>query len=217
MVKPRAHLHSSCTIFKSPKPHSSFPSSPQPHNNSPYFTMLSVVLPSRPTLSASTLSPRPATNTSPRPATNSSPRPATNTSPRVKFAPPQAFATASTENYTTTSYLPPYNPHHMATNAAACGSFYEILGIPTGASCQEIKAAYRRLARTSHPDTVLAANQKDSSAGEFMRIHAAYSTLSDPKKRADYDRKLFHRYRPLKATAFASGYRSRNWETDQCW
>lgn len=143
-------------------------------------------------------------------------RPATHAPPRVKFAPPQAFATASTDNYTTTSYLPPYHPHHMAT-VTACASLYEILGIHMGASCQEIKGAYRRLARTCHPDAVPAANRKDSSAGEFMRIHAAYSTLSDPEKRADYDRKLLPRHRPLTATAFSTSYRSRNWETDQCW
>lgn len=192
MVKPRAH--------PPPPPLYLFLfSSPQPHHNSPYFfTMLSVSSP--PILTAPTFSARPATQAR----------------TRVKLAPPHAFATASTENYTSTSYLPPYHPHYMAT-AAACSSFYEILGISTGASCQEIKTAYRRLARTCHPDAVLATNRKDSSAGEFMRIHAAYSTLSDPEKRADYDRKLLPRYRPLTATAFSPGYRRRNWETDQCW
>ncbi|KAA8547504.1 hypothetical protein F0562_003933 [Nyssa sinensis] len=63
-----------------------------------------------------------------------------------------------------------------------------------GATSQEIKAAYRRLARTCHPD-VAASDGKDSAAGEFMKIHAAYSTLNDPEKRADYDRKLFRRHR----------------------
>uniref|UniRef100_A0A2P2N152 Uncharacterized protein MANES_02G104900 n=1 Tax=Rhizophora mucronata TaxID=61149 RepID=A0A2P2N152_RHIMU len=94
-------------------------------------------------------------------------------------------------------------------------SLYEVLGIPVGASGQEIKTAYRQLARTCHPD-VAAVDRKDSSAGEFMRIHAAYSTLYDPEKRAVYDRKLFRRnQRPL--TAGLSGYGGRNWETDQCW
>nr|KYP60394.1 hypothetical protein KK1_022798 [Cajanus cajan] len=50
-----------------------------------------------------------------------------------------------------------------------------------------------------------------------MKIHAAYSTLSDPDKRANYDRSLFRRQRPLSKAAAFSGYTSRNWETDQCW
>jgi DnaJ-class molecular chaperone len=75
---------------------------------------------------------------------------------------------------------------------ASCTSLYEILGIASASSDQEIKAAYRRLARVSHPD-VAAIDRKDSSADEFMKIHAAYSTLLDPEKRASYDRSLFRR------------------------
>lgn len=97
----------------------------------------------------------------------------------------------------------------------ASSSLYEILGIAAAASDQEIKAAYRRLARVSHPD-VAAVDRKNSSADEFMKIHAAYSTLSDPEKRASYDRSLFRRRQPLTASRF-SGYSCRNWETDQCW
>ena len=96
-------------------------------------------------------------------------------------------------------------------------SLYEVLGIPAAASGQEIKAAYRRLARVCHPD-VAAVGRKDSSADEFMRIHAAYSTLSDPAKRADYDLRVLRR-RPLSSAASAASVynRRRNWETDQCW
>jgi DnaJ-class molecular chaperone len=108
---------------------------------------------------------------------------------------------------------------------ASTVSLYEVLGIPMSASCHEIKAAYRRLARMCHPD-VVALNRKETSADEFMKIHTAYSTLSDPDKRACYDREIY-RYRPrpyaassaAMATAMSgfSGYTSRNWETDQCW
>ncbi|KAG8655833.1 chaperone protein dnaJ 11, chloroplastic [Manihot esculenta] len=109
---------------------------------------------------------------------------------------------------------------------ASTSSLYEVLGIPVNASGHEIKAAYRKLARALHPD-VVSVKQKDMSANEFMKIHAAYSTLSDPDKRANYDRDL-HRFRQRptglsslsSATiAAASGYAycGRNWETDQCW
>lgn len=103
-------------------------------------------------------------------------------------------------------------------------SFYEVLGIPIGATSQEIKSAYRRLARIFHPD-VAAADQKSSSADDFMRIHAAYDTLSDPGKRSSYDRQLLvlRRRTGLYSTTSSPivsrfyGYSGRNWETDQCW
>ncbi|KAK9284104.1 hypothetical protein L1049_023271 [Liquidambar formosana] len=145
----------------------------------------------------------------------SSPAPA---SVKFRSRPVVTAAYASAER-TRSSYL---GPNKMAS----CLSLYEILGISMGANNQEIKAAYRRLARTSHPD-VAAIDRKDSSADAFMKIHAAYSTLSDPEKRADYDRKLFRRHRPFESfsgisspvTAMSgfSGYTRRNWETDQCW
>ncbi|KAK8673282.1 hypothetical protein V6N13_111629 [Hibiscus sabdariffa] len=136
--------------------------------------------------------------------------------PRARFRPPQATATcassytAQQEKGSTSSYL-------SRPGMATCTSLYEVLGIPVGASNQEIKAAYRRLARVCHPD-VAAIDRKDSSADEFMKIHAAYSTLSDPQKRAVYDRKNFLRVqRPLTSDSRFSGYRGRSWETDQCW
>ncbi|XP_022762281.1 chaperone protein dnaJ 11, chloroplastic-like [Durio zibethinus] len=114
---------------------------------------------------------------------------------------------------------------------ASSTSLYEVLGIPVSANGNEIKAAYRRLARTCHPD-VVSMNQKEMSAGQFMKIHEAYSTLSDPDKRAVYDRNLYRQNRPFHsfahtsttmaaAAASSSGFSSyssrRNWETDQCW
>jgi len=61
---------------------------------------------------------------------------------------------------------------------------YEVLGVARGASADEIKSAYRRLARRYHPDV----NPDDPSAEEkFKEIGAAYSVLSDPEKRARFD------------------------------
>lgn len=106
---------------------------------------------------------------------------------------------------------------------ATTSSFYEVLGLPMNTTSHEIKAAYRKLARTCHPDAV-SMNQKEMSASEFIKIHAAYSTLSDPGKRERYDRDLYRNRRPFGSSsarsatmAAASGYTSRNWETDQCW
>ncbi|MBA0685568.1 hypothetical protein Goari_013222 [Gossypium aridum] len=99
-----------------------------------------------------------------------------------------------------------------------CTSLYQVLGISVGASNLEIKAAYRRLARVCHPD-VAKIGRKDLSAEEFLKIHTAYSTLSDPEKRAVYDSKLIRRrQRPLVSASRLTGYnKGRSWETDQCW
>jgi molecular chaperone DnaJ len=62
--------------------------------------------------------------------------------------------------------------------------YYEILGVARNASSDEIKASFRKLARQYHPDV-----NKDPDAEEkFKEINEAYGVLSDPEKRARYDR-----------------------------
>lgn len=62
---------------------------------------------------------------------------------------------------------------------------YETLGVPRTASPEEIKAAFRKLAAMHHPDR----NPDDPRAGtRFKEINAAYQVLSDPQRRAMYDR-----------------------------
>src|ERR687886_678643 len=61
---------------------------------------------------------------------------------------------------------------------------YKTLGVDKKASDEEIKRAYRKLARQYHPDR----NPNDPQAEErFKEIQAAYSLLSDPEKRKQYD------------------------------
>ena len=57
---------------------------------------------------------------------------------------------------------------------------YETLGVPKGASEDEIKKAYRRLASQHHPD-------RGGDTAKFQEIQSAYETLSDPQKRAQHD------------------------------
>ncbi|MFH1386069.1 MAG: molecular chaperone DnaJ [bacterium] len=60
---------------------------------------------------------------------------------------------------------------------------YEALGVQKNASQDEIKRAYRNLARKYHPDV----NKEAGSADKFKEINEAYQTLSDPNKRSQYD------------------------------
>jgi molecular chaperone DnaJ len=67
----------------------------------------------------------------------------------------------------------------------AAKDFYQVLGVQDNASAEEIKKAYRRLAKQYHPD----ANPNNAQAADrFKEISEAHATLSDPEKRKQYDR-----------------------------
>jgi curved DNA-binding protein len=62
-------------------------------------------------------------------------------------------------------------------------SLYETLGVSENASADEIKKAYRKLARKYHPDV----NKDEAAIEKFKEINAAYEVLSDQKKKDEYD------------------------------
>ena len=64
--------------------------------------------------------------------------------------------------------------------------YYEILGVPRNATQEEIKRAFRRLAKQYHPDVYK--GDKKEAERKFRKIAEAYEVLSDPVKRAQYDR-----------------------------
>src|SRR5258708_39611866 len=82
--------------------------------------------------------------------------------------------------------------------------YYEILGVKKSASAEEIRKAFRKLARKYHPDV----NPGDKSAEEkFKGLSEANDVLSDPKKRKIYDQLGFYsdNIDPAAAEAYARG------------
>lgn len=73
---------------------------------------------------------------------------------------------------------------HSGANMADKRDYYEVLGLSKGAGDDDIKKAYRKLAKQYHPDM----NPGDKTAEEkFKEVNEAYAVLSDPDKKAKYD------------------------------
>lgn len=69
--------------------------------------------------------------------------------------------------------------------------YYDTLGVNRGAAAEEIKRAYRKLARKYHPDV----SKEKNAEAKFKDVQEAYEVLKDPEKRAAYDQ-LGRNYRP---------------------
>src|SRR5205823_538186 len=85
--------------------------------------------------------------------------------------------------------------------------YYETLGVPKTATEDEIRSAFRKLARKYHPDV---AKDKKAAEEKFKKINEAYEVLSDPEKRKKYDQlgarwKDYESYQRAQASAAAAG------------
>ena len=81
--------------------------------------------------------------------------------------------------------------------------YYEVLGLSKGASEEELKKAYRKLAKKYHPDV----NPGDKDAeSKFKEINEAYAVLSDPEKKARYDQFGFAGVDPSYGGGGAGGF-----------
>ena len=81
--------------------------------------------------------------------------------------------------------------------------YYDVLGVPADAGAEEIKRAYRQLARRYHPDI-----SGDDRGAAFLEVAEAYDVLRDPLRRSRYDAGLAHALSP-------GGTASRDWFADE--
>lgn len=135
----------------------------------------------------------------------------------VRFLPRPNKSKASIRSFATLTDSP------AVIGSRQPASLYDVLRVNQNASLREIKSAYRSLAKIYHPDS--AEHRSEPDGKDFIEIHNAYATLSDPSARAIYDLSLIAVHggirRPFSSSPvqdYSAGfYSTRRWETDQCW
>ena len=83
-----------------------------------------------------------------------------------------------------------YVTSHMQT---VQNTYYDVLGVPSGASQAQISSAYKKLVKKYHPDH----NPDKDAAEQFMKIMDAYEVLRTKEKRAEYDKLLLQKYKRI--------------------
>ena len=86
--------------------------------------------------------------------------------------------------------------------------FYEILGVIRTASLDEIKSAHREQVKKYHPDLFPSPNQKARANKRLQQINEAYTVLSNPERRRQYDSRFFQNAKIVKPPTAASKSRS---------
>ncbi|KAF3323693.1 chaperone protein dnaJ 20 [Carex littledalei] len=102
------------------------------------------------------------------------------------------------------------------TSRTSSLSFYELLGITTRDGSGEVKKAYKRMARKYHPD-VSPPDCTEEHTKLFIEVQEAYETLSDPYRRAEYDKQLARGFTRLAFTARAARHYDPEMETRAEW
>ncbi|XP_074329269.1 chaperone protein dnaJ A7A, chloroplastic-like [Apium graveolens] len=111
----------------------------------------------------------------------------------LRFSKIRALAPSSSAMFSQDSLHMLFNsgPHNNPCNrrgshliVRASTDFYDVLGVSKNSSKSEIKSAYRKLARSYHPDV----NKEAGAEAKFKEISNAYEVLSDDEKRSIYDR-----------------------------
>ncbi|CAN0875245.1 Chaperone protein dnaJ 20, chloroplastic [Linum grandiflorum] len=99
----------------------------------------------------------------------------------------RATATATSNDTATDDFYT--SAAAAAADAAADATFYDLLGIHESVTQPDIKQAYKQLALKYHPD-VSPPDRVEEYTQKFIRVQEAYETLSDPRRRALYDRDM---------------------------
>jgi curved DNA-binding protein CbpA len=87
-------------------------------------------------------------------------------------------------------FFPNTTSRNFAEKIKLRKDYYQILGIPKSSSEEEIKQAYRNLAKRFHPDVSVGADKYDTNVEKFRDIAEAYAVLSNKTLRLDYDMRM---------------------------